>query len=189
MPPTTIGANRTNVDEPSVLTGANETVHTNDFPAALARRQLLAELKEATTMVSESVTPEARNFWRNHAAELQTRLRALHGEEPQLDDLETEYGLKPNGDPLSRDAASGDVEDATAYQSMNDAETQERLVEVRVWCMPVVFHFVPAARCTLINHLPSFPFVSCSFSLKFFYLPYVTGDGAIRPTRWLYVRG
>lgn len=130
-PPLTIGANRTSIDEPSVLTGANETINPENFSEALARRQLLAELQEANTMIKESVTPEARNFWRNHAAELQARLRALQGDDPQLDGLATEYGLKPNGDPLSQDAASQDIEEATGYQSMNDTTTQEeRLVEV-----------------------------------------------------------
>ena len=40
----------------------------------------MAELREASNLMAESVTPEAAKFWRNHVVELQARLRALHGE-------------------------------------------------------------------------------------------------------------
>jgi hypothetical protein len=49
-------------------------------PESLARQQLMAELREASNLMAESVTPEAAKFWRNHVVELQARLRALHGE-------------------------------------------------------------------------------------------------------------
>jgi hypothetical protein len=47
---------------------------------SLARQQLMAELREASNLMAESVTPEAAKFWRDHVVELQARLRALHGE-------------------------------------------------------------------------------------------------------------
>jgi Cys-rich protein (TIGR01571 family) len=40
----------------------------------------MAELKEASNLMAESVTPEAAAFWRNHVVELQARLRALYGD-------------------------------------------------------------------------------------------------------------
>ena len=46
---------------------------------SLARQQLMAELREASNLMAESVTPEAAQFWRNHVVDLQGRLRALHG--------------------------------------------------------------------------------------------------------------
>ena len=52
----------------------------DDNPENLARQQLMAELREASNLMAESVTPEAAKFWRNHVVELQARLRALHGE-------------------------------------------------------------------------------------------------------------
>eukprot|EP00934_Nitzschia_sp_Nitz4_P006189 Nitzschia sp. Nitz4//scaffold81_size91200//22870//24707//NITZ4_004980-RA/size91200-snap-gene-0.29-mRNA-1//-1//CDS//3329558692//6179//frame0 len=59
-----------------------------DTSESLARQQLLAELKEASNLMAESVTPEAAQFWRNHVVELQTRLRALHeGSVPVSTDL------------------------------------------------------------------------------------------------------
>ena len=47
---------------------------------ALARKQLLAELREASTLMADSQTPEAALFWKNHVISLQTRLRSLHNE-------------------------------------------------------------------------------------------------------------
>jgi hypothetical protein len=44
----------------------------------LARKQLLAELREASNLMAQSVTPEAAQFWRKHVLELQARLRSLH---------------------------------------------------------------------------------------------------------------
>ena len=44
----------------------------------LARQQLLAELKEASTLMAESVTPEAAQFWKKQVVELQSKLRTLH---------------------------------------------------------------------------------------------------------------
>ena len=48
-------------------------------PDELARQQLTTELQEASNLMSESVTAEASQFWRNQVAELQGKLRALHG--------------------------------------------------------------------------------------------------------------
>jgi hypothetical protein len=50
----------------------------DDTPGSMARQQLLAELREASTLMAESVTPEAAQFWRKHVVELQARLRALY---------------------------------------------------------------------------------------------------------------
>ena len=47
---------------------------------SLVRRQLLAELREASNLMAESITPETAKFWRDHVMDLQARLRALHGE-------------------------------------------------------------------------------------------------------------
>ncbi|KAI2511917.1 PLAC8 family [Fragilaria crotonensis] len=47
---------------------------------SLARKQLLAELREASTLMAESQTPEAAEFWKNHVISLQARLRSLHNE-------------------------------------------------------------------------------------------------------------
>lgn len=43
----------------------------------LAQQQLATELREASNLMAESVTPEASQFWRNQVAELQAKLRAL----------------------------------------------------------------------------------------------------------------
>jgi hypothetical protein len=48
-------------------------------PDELARQQLTTELQEASNLMAESVTAEASQFWRNQVAELQGKLRALHG--------------------------------------------------------------------------------------------------------------
>lgn len=61
------------------LTMGNTTVN-DGSPESLARRQLMAELKEASNLMAESVTPEAATFWRNHVVELQARLRALYSD-------------------------------------------------------------------------------------------------------------
>jgi Cys-rich protein (TIGR01571 family) len=76
-PPSSVAAGT--VGSASVLTMGNTTVN-NGTPESLARRQLMAELKEASNLMAESVTPEAATFWRNHVVELQARLRALHGD-------------------------------------------------------------------------------------------------------------
>lgn len=44
---------------------------------SIARKQLLAELREANRLVEASVTPETAQFWRNHVNDLQARLRSL----------------------------------------------------------------------------------------------------------------
>ena len=38
----------------------------------------MAELKEASTLMAESVTPEAAQFWKKQVVELQSKLRTLH---------------------------------------------------------------------------------------------------------------
>ena len=62
-------------------------------PESLARQQLMAELREASNLMAESVTPEAAKFWRNHVVELQARLRALHGESSAQANTNTGSGL------------------------------------------------------------------------------------------------
>lgn len=44
----------------------------------MARQQILAELREASTLMAESVTPEAAQFWKKQVVELQSKLRSLH---------------------------------------------------------------------------------------------------------------
>mmetsp|Transcript_14710 Transcript_14710/g.23170 ORF Transcript_14710/g.23170 Transcript_14710/m.23170 type:complete len:627 (-) Transcript_14710:74-1954(-) len=61
------------VDDASVAQSTEESPE-----EALARKQLLAELREASNLMAESVTPEAAQFWRKHVVELQARLRSLH---------------------------------------------------------------------------------------------------------------
>lgn len=51
---------------------------------SLAKQQLLAELQEASNLMSESKTQEAAKFWRDHVLELEARLRALNGEEASV---------------------------------------------------------------------------------------------------------
>jgi Cys-rich protein (TIGR01571 family) len=78
----------------SVLTnpsGTSEQVHgvPNHNPnvsssESLARKQLMAELREASTLMAESQTPEAAEFWKNHVVSLQSRLRSLHADDGNL---------------------------------------------------------------------------------------------------------
>lgn len=63
------------VDEQSIRTERTTRVDVKDD---LARQQLTAELREASNLMAESVTPEASQFWRKHVVELQAKLRALH---------------------------------------------------------------------------------------------------------------
>lgn len=46
-------------------------------PNSLVRQQIMAELREASNLMAESVAPETAQFWRNHVVSLQTRLREL----------------------------------------------------------------------------------------------------------------
>lgn len=64
----------------STITGVSVTEAHVSTTESLARQQLMAELREASNLMAESVTPEAATFWRNHVVDLQARLRALHGE-------------------------------------------------------------------------------------------------------------
>jgi len=50
---------------------------------SLAKKQLMAELREASTLMAESQTPEASEFWKNHVLGLQSRLKALHTQDPR----------------------------------------------------------------------------------------------------------
>lgn len=44
------------------------------------KQQLIAELREASRLMTESVTPETCKFWKGHVMDLQSRLRELLGE-------------------------------------------------------------------------------------------------------------
>lgn len=55
---------------------------------SLARQQLMAELREATTLVLESENPEISKFWEDHVTYLQFRLRALDGQDLYAEDEE-----------------------------------------------------------------------------------------------------
>lgn len=66
-------------------------------PNDLARQQLLVELREASNLMAESVTPEASRFWRKHVLELQAKLRSLH-----------DKGMEMNGE-TSRETKNNDI--------------------------------------------------------------------------------
>lgn len=55
----------------------------------LAQQQLATELREASNLMAESVTPEASQFWRNQVAELQAKLRALQAKGVQQAEYHT----------------------------------------------------------------------------------------------------
>jgi hypothetical protein len=82
-------------------TGDNDSAHTferyNDSnrTESLARQQLLAELREASNLMANSVTPETAKFWRDHVLELQARLRALHGEGTSVSGLRNTQSPTP----------------------------------------------------------------------------------------------
>jgi Cys-rich protein (TIGR01571 family) len=78
LPPTTAG-DSSSVGGSTITAGSVAEAHLSTTEA-LARQQLMAELREASNLMAESVTPEAATFWRNHVVDLQARLRALHGE-------------------------------------------------------------------------------------------------------------
>jgi hypothetical protein len=46
----------------------------------LARQQILAELREASTLMAESVTPEAAQFWKKQVVELQNKLKSMQSQ-------------------------------------------------------------------------------------------------------------
>jgi len=54
-------------------------------PEALARQQLLAELREATNLMQESENSETAQFWKDHVIDLQNRIRILNGEASSVD--------------------------------------------------------------------------------------------------------
>lgn len=70
-----------NASVASVLTSPSIEQQHAATSESLARKQLLAELREASTLMAESQTPEAAEFWKNHVISLQARLRSLHNEE------------------------------------------------------------------------------------------------------------
>jgi Cys-rich protein (TIGR01571 family) len=82
-------------------TGENDSVNTfernpaSNRTESLARQQLLAELREASNLMANSVTPETAKFWRDHVLELQARLRALHGEGTSTIGLRTAQSPTP----------------------------------------------------------------------------------------------
>ena len=70
-----------NASVASVLTSPSVDLGHVSTSESLARKQLMAELREASTLMAESHTPEAAEFWKNHVISLQARLRSLHNEE------------------------------------------------------------------------------------------------------------
>jgi len=79
---------------PNLKTPLNRNIITNNEAVKnarpntqyeLARQQLTTELREASNLMAQSVTPEASQFWRSQVAELQVKLRTLHGEGIQPD--------------------------------------------------------------------------------------------------------
>ena len=55
-----------------------QTAHANRNDQA--QQEIVSELREASALMAQSVTPEAANFWKVHILELQERLRSLGGE-------------------------------------------------------------------------------------------------------------
>jgi Cys-rich protein (TIGR01571 family) len=70
-----------NASVSSVLTTPSIEQNQAATTESLARKQLMAELKEASILMAESQTPEAADFWKNHVISLQARLRSLHYDE------------------------------------------------------------------------------------------------------------
>jgi Cys-rich protein (TIGR01571 family) len=68
-------------DEPSERFRAKMSSTADDGTYLLAKQQLQAELREASNLMAQSITPETTNFWRDHVLDLQARLRALHEQE------------------------------------------------------------------------------------------------------------
>ena len=59
-------------------TTATDTQYTAAAPDfCVGRDQIMAELREASNLMADSITPEAAQFWRKHVVELQNRLRIL----------------------------------------------------------------------------------------------------------------
>ena len=83
-------------------TGTDAVSHARPAgPDDLARQQLLAELREASNLMAESVTPEASKFWRKHVLDLQAKLRNLHEKDMEnnsqkLRDAKTEDIIRNN---------------------------------------------------------------------------------------------
>lgn len=72
---------QTSIDTFSVVSEQIDTEALQTGPEALARQQLLAELREATNLMNDSENPETAKFWKDHVLDLQNRLRVLNGEE------------------------------------------------------------------------------------------------------------
>jgi hypothetical protein len=68
--------------EDSTTTGGDES--TIDLLPAFCggREQIMAELREASNLMADSVTPEAAQFWRQHVVALQKRLQGLQTNKP-----------------------------------------------------------------------------------------------------------
>mmetsp|Transcript_32051 Transcript_32051/g.48739 ORF Transcript_32051/g.48739 Transcript_32051/m.48739 type:complete len:799 (-) Transcript_32051:314-2710(-) len=93
-----------NASVASVLTNPSVDVNQTE---SLAKKQLTAELREASTLMAESQTPEASEFWKNHVLGLQSRLKALHAREQQtkksitVDTISGEEVLQHKQHPIS----------------------------------------------------------------------------------------
>jgi hypothetical protein len=66
-------------DDSSALQSGSSRDYGNSI--GMAKQQLMAELREATSLMAESKTREAAKFWRDHVLELEARLRALSGDQ------------------------------------------------------------------------------------------------------------
>ena len=74
-------------DTPSVSSTAKSQHRSSTYD--LARDQLISEIRQATRLRDESVTPETIKFWKEHINGLQLRLRSLEGVSPALRDNES----------------------------------------------------------------------------------------------------
>lgn len=129
------------VDKPSVDAKQTES---------LAKKQLTAELREASTLMAESQTPEASAFWKNHVFGLQSRLAALNAYEQQAKKsirVDTEAGYAPppysNKPELSSptDERSPKLEMESSFNANATSPTREMISVVSPADLPAGYKF------------------------------------------------
>ena len=113
----------------------------------LTRQQLIAELREATNLMTDSENPETSLFWRNHVLDLQNRLLTIQGEDQQShthpdEILERNHKLlsefqnreqysPPSYTESQQEAVVPSTQDQHHHTSIHDnAEDQSRMVDV-----------------------------------------------------------
>lgn len=121
----------------SIMSGTDDEstiLHPDDSKdfGGLARQQLLAELREATNLMSESKTQEAAKFWRDHVVELEARLKALDGGDNATSTSSRGGGIeKPNQTKALTDAIlSSQSRQSTQAETFLDENQVEKEVEM-----------------------------------------------------------